>query len=78
MDPLKTLTEYLGAVSSLGRSTKGMWYRGIKDSSLSVLPGVYWRGLEAEWNLTTGFKTRATPLLEDTERLALAQSTDNR
>ncbi|MEZ5400967.1 MAG: FRG domain-containing protein [Bryobacteraceae bacterium] len=62
-----SLEEYLRTCIELKKNTSDLWFRGIKDSSLSVSPGLYWRKLTQEWDLTTGFMSQATPFLAESQ-----------
>ncbi len=64
-----TLSEYLERVIPLRRLAKDLWYRGIKDASLSVLPGLYWRGFEDEWDLAADFVSQAPQFLTESQRI---------
>lgn len=60
---ITSVNEYLDAVRALRRetpSTEDLWFRGIKDSALRVLPGLYWRQRQGfEQTLTASFMSMA-------------------
>jgi hypothetical protein len=60
---ISSVNEYLDAVRALRRetpSTEDLWFRGIKDRALGVLPGLYWRlRQDFEQTLTASFMSMA-------------------
>jgi len=60
---IDSLEQYLAVVQALRRLTptsSDLWFRGIKDGALSILPGLYWRGRpELEPTLTISFMSMA-------------------
>lgn len=69
--PVTSIVEYLSTILEVreaisgGASYQDMWYRGVRDNRLDLLPGAYWRHECDEVSLVLSFRAMAPGLLPD-------------
>lgn len=54
-----SVSEFIAVVKTLRANVQTLWYRGIDDGALRVLPRVYWDELHHEYALTSEFLSSA-------------------
>lgn len=69
--PVTSIAEYVSTILevreaiSCGDPYHDVWYRGVKNNKLDLLPGAYWRSVCDEVSLVLSFRAMAPGLLPD-------------